>query len=223
MQQNQVIKGFTIIELLVVLVLIGIISAVGYPSMSGWRIDRDVRSATEKISSLFTNITIRTKNNSYPFVQVNIKKPLSGSFLITSKGMPQELFNDKLNNEATISCTDNDWDDDDKVQTVSSYQLVDEVFINMSSGSGSVCFSNDGAYFDETLSFPNVNAPGSKEGSDVTKNYVIVCSAKEVTYSLECPTDADKLKKPAYLIQWSRFGVINKYRWNENNKTWVRN
>jgi prepilin-type N-terminal cleavage/methylation domain-containing protein len=169
-QQNQAIKGFTIIELLVVLVLIGIISAVGYPSMSGWRIDRDVRSATEKISSLFTNITIRTKNNSYPFVQVNIKKPLSGS----SKGMPQELFNDKLNNEATISCTDNDWDDDDKVQTVSSYQLVDEVFINMSSGSGSVCFSNDGAYFDETLSFPNVNAPGSKEGSDVTKNYVIV-------------------------------------------------
>ena len=222
MQQNQVIKGFTIIELLVVLILIGIISAVGYPSMSSWRIDRDVRSATEKISNLFTNITIRTKNNSYPFVQVNIKKPMSGSFSITSKGMPQELFNDKLNDETTISCTDGDWDDDNKVQTISSYQLVDEVFINMSSGSGSVCFSNDGAYFDETLSFPNVNAPGSKEGSDVTKDYIIVCSSKNDTYNLKCP-DPDKLKKPAYLIQWSRFGVINKYRWNENSKTWVRN
>ena len=222
MQQNQVIKGFTIIELLVVLILIGIISAVGYPSMSSWRIDRDVRSATEKISNLFTNIAIRTKNNSYPFVQVNIKKPMSGSFSITSKGMPQELFNDKLNDETTISCTDGDWDDDNKVQTISAYQLVDEVFINMSSGSGSVCFSNDGAYFEETLSFPNVNAPGSKEGSDVTKDYIIVCSSKNDTYNLKCP-DPDKLKKPAYLIQWSRFGVINKYRWNENNKTWVRN
>ena len=50
MLQNQEIKGFTLLELLVVLVLIGIISAVGYPSMSSWKNDRDVRSAAEKIS-----------------------------------------------------------------------------------------------------------------------------------------------------------------------------
>ena len=67
MQQNQDIKGFTLLELLVVLVLIGIISAVGYPSMSTWQRDRDVNVAAEKISNLFTNITIRTKNNSYPY------------------------------------------------------------------------------------------------------------------------------------------------------------
>ena len=223
MQQNQVIKGFTIIELLVVLILIGIISAVGYPSMSSWRIDRDVRSATEKISNLFTNITIRTKNNSYPFVQVNIKKPLSGSFSITSKGMPQELFNDKLNNDISIRCTDGDWDDDNKVQTISTYQLVDEVFINMSSGSGSVCFSNDGTYFEKTgeiNNFLDVFAPGSKETDNTTDNYIIVCSAKS-GYAQECPETVDQLNKPAYLIQWSRFGIINKYRWN--GKVWIRN
>ena len=226
MKQNQVIKGFTLLELLVVLVLIGIISAVGYPSMSGWRTDRDVRSATEKISNLFTNITIRTKNNSYPYVQVNINKPKGDLISITSKGMPQELFNDKLNSSASIKCTDADWDSTSKVQTIGTYQLVDEVFINMSSGTGSVCFSTDGAYFEKTgeiLDFLNVTAPGGKESDDETDNYIIVCSARDSSYNLECPTESDKLKKPAYLIQWSRFGVINKYRWNDKDSVWVRN
>ena len=194
--------------------------------MSGWRTDRDVRSATEKISNLFTNITIRTKNNSYPYVQVNINKPKGGLISITSKGMPQELFNDKLNSFALIKCTDADWDSASKVQTISTYQLVDEVFINMSSGTGSVCFSTDGAYFEKTgeiLDFLNVTAPGGKESDDETDNYIIVCSAKDSSYNLECPIESDKLKKPAYLIQWSRFGVINKYRWNDKDSVWVRN
>ena len=223
MLQNQEIKGFTLLELLVVLVLIGIISAVGYPSMSSWKNDRDVRSAAEKISNLFTNITIRTKNNSYPYVRVDLTKPMSGSLSITSKGMPQELFNEKLNSEITISCDDSDWDSTSKVETISTYQLVEEVFINMSSGSGSVCFSNDGTYFEKTgeiNNFLDVFAPGSKETDNTTDNYIIVCSAKS-GYAQECPETVDQLNKPAYLIQWSRFGIINKYRWN--GEVWIRN
>ena len=222
MQQNQDIKGFTLLELLVVLVLIGIIAAVGYPSMSTWQRDREVNSAAERISNLFTNITIRTKNNSYPFVQVSVMKTAGADGVLTfnSKGMLQEMFSDKLNAGNAPTCTDTEWG---TIQAISIYELTEDVFINTSDGDGAVCFSTDGTYFQKTgviSNFVNVAAPGALEDSSVTNDYIIVCSAEDSDYNLKCPTAATNLNKPAYLIQWSRFGVINKYKWNGN--VWIR-
>ena len=191
--------------------------------MSSWRADRDVKSAAEKISNLFTNITIRTKNNSYPYVQVSVTKTAGADGVLTlnSKGMLQETFSDKLNAGNTPTCSDTVWD---TVQAISIYELTEDVFINMNTGDGAVCFSTDGAYFQKTgtiLAFPNVTAPGSLENSTLTDDYIIVCSAKDSDYNLECPTAVAQLNKPAYLIQWSRFGLINKYKWNGD--VWIRN
>ena len=37
-------KGFNILELIVVLLLVGIVSALGYPEITKWRKDREVKS-----------------------------------------------------------------------------------------------------------------------------------------------------------------------------------
>ena len=44
-------KAFTILELIVVLTIIGIVSAVAYPNFSSWNKERKVRYAVNKISS----------------------------------------------------------------------------------------------------------------------------------------------------------------------------
>ena len=49
-------KGFTILEVVVVLLIVGIISALAYPGISNCAKDREVSSAAIKIKNLYTNI-----------------------------------------------------------------------------------------------------------------------------------------------------------------------
>ena len=61
MQQKQDIKGFSLLELLVVVVIVAVISAVGYPKFMDWRKDREVRLAAENISSMISGIVAQTQ------------------------------------------------------------------------------------------------------------------------------------------------------------------
>ena len=49
-------KGFNILELIVVLLIIGIVSALGYPEITKWRKDREVKSKgkLKNVSFMFT-------------------------------------------------------------------------------------------------------------------------------------------------------------------------
>ena len=49
-QQEKNIKGFNILELLVVLAIVGIISAVAYPGFSSWTKERKLNQAVERLS-----------------------------------------------------------------------------------------------------------------------------------------------------------------------------
>ena len=54
MLQDQDIKGFTLLELLVVVALISIITAIGIPNFSSWKKDREVRAVS------YTHLTLPT-------------------------------------------------------------------------------------------------------------------------------------------------------------------
>ena len=73
MQQKQDIKGFTVLELIVVITIIAIVSTVGYPNFMNWKTDRELRAAVEKVSSIFALENKCRKIDMDEFLSVNVK------------------------------------------------------------------------------------------------------------------------------------------------------
>jgi len=50
----------------------------------------------------------------------------------------------------------------------------------------------------------------------LTDNYIIICTTENANKSGgKCATtQADGLEKPAYLVEWNRFGNISKFKWS---------
>ena len=85
MQQKQDIKGFTILELLVVITIVAIVSAVGYPNFMEWSEDRKVRKASEQIASMLTNINTQLQRGNFQYVQFQIIPGGTSSTTIRTK------------------------------------------------------------------------------------------------------------------------------------------
>ena len=87
---------------------------------------------------------------------------------------------------------------------------------------GYVCFSKDGTKFLQTGSLEN-QYKFFVVGEEV-KDYALVCS-KSNAKKLGGKCDVKKLgknpglEKPAYLVLWSRFGTVTKYKLGKNDWT----
>ena len=76
MQKKKLLKGFTIIELLVVLAVIGVFAGIAYPNISNWITDRNVKK------EVYETVT---------FIKERKSEVTSGKY-----GMVQVLLNDQL-------------------------------------------------------------------------------------------------------------------------------
>ena len=204
MQQKQDIKGFTILELLVVITIVAIVSAVGYPNFMEWSEDRKVRKASEQIASMLTNINTQLQRGNFQYVQFQIYGSGTSRRLIT-KGIYQDTYSAKMNSKGGIQCSKDNAYWDEVVQAIEiDVQAHTDKF-------GAVCFSKDGTKFLQTGSLQN-QFRLKINGEDV-QDYVVVCGKSnscDVTGTLE---------KPSYLVLWSRFGTVTKYKRGKNDWT----
>lgn len=232
------IKGFNLIELLVVVILIGVVSAIGYPNFNNWRSERETKDSVIKIKSLIDGINAQVQRGRYAFVQVHIldnKKEI----IVTSRGMKPEKLASLINNEdsswydadtkkpdyANICNVSSDtyWDDDPDQgsDNIEVRQItLDNVATSWEDDDGAVCFSKNERWYSGAEQLKS-----STDGKTSVDSFITICrrttdlKKRDVDLSTGRPNSEHKY---LYKIQWSRFGYVthskfdNKYEIDDN-------
>ena len=240
--QDEKIKGFNVLELLIVIAIIGVLSAVAYPNFSDWRKDRETRSAVVKIKSLIEGINAQVQRGQYAFVQVDVKEGelVSGDdgLIVTSKGMKPKTLATLLNtggsdwwvkpNERCNNVDQAYWDEDpdpDRDQIIDLDKIevrqivLDNVATTWRDKKGAVCFGKNDQWYSG-----NGELVSSSGGDLSVDSYLFICNRSKTRS--QCDIDNDTGEPTTehdylYVIEWSRFGNIKLEKWNKRDLEWI--
>ena len=234
--QEKKVKGFALIELLIVIAIIGFLSSMAYPSFSSWMADRQTNDAVTKIESAFRSITTQVQRGVYPFGQIQIQNT-EDKIIIITKGMGQETFaqkrstpGDDIHSESKrCSLKDDDWDNKNINYYENEYASVNLV-PNTSDDIGAICFSKDGNFYSgaggfltsgsvDTALFICSRKEALKFGSDDKGNCQVLVDDVDVLDPVVKPSFPDS--KNFYNISWSIFGSIVTEKWSKKEGKWI--
>ena len=242
------IKGFNILELMVVIAIIGLISALSFPNIASWTKERETRNAAQKIKTLMTNINSQVQRGKYGFVQVFVQDlkdeddETKQIVIVKSKGMKMNTLMTMVN-DGTHQWNDDDgntkwcdadetntdyWDDqgsiDGIVAEVGFYKFKN-IAVNFRNKIGAVCFSSDGTWYSGAEEFSSESVADSEVSVDsvfflcVRKVAESVC---EIGESDGFPSTATKENnQPIFAVSWSRFGNITLEKWSNSQNDWI--
>ena len=208
-------KGFTTLEVIVVLCIVGIISAISYPALDNWNKGREVKADMLKAVGIFDNINSQVQRGLYSFVQVLIISS-DNKLEIISRGMSADTLGDQISNDnfrvpANRCDPDNDdiWDDDGRTTQRPEVGRVE--FKNITTdftGNEAVCFSKDGRWYSTSDHFVGINSLELNGEGGFCDDHLDPEDVKAVEIGPQCE----------YRIAWSRFGNIKLEKWNERKK-----
>ena len=217
------IKGFTILEVIIVLSLVGIISAIGIPNFNSWNKSRIVKGEAERVRDLVTSINSQVQRGLYGFGQFEVD--VSDEVIIFStQGILMGNMVTKVLTEAQKCKTTQEgpdyWDHFggagiSEVRFHESFDIKVDV-----SDRVAVCFSKDGSLFGFTDESNTGDDDDASEEIFLFEN-IFICSR-----DIETCQNPEEAEEPSdggiiYVVSWSRFGNVKLEKWNGVSEEWI--
>ena len=221
MQQKKKIKGFTIIELQVVIAIIAVISGLAIPQFANWSKERAEKNSAERIKDLAVSINSQVQRGLYGFAQFSII-PLADDegYSFQTNGMLMSNLATNISetddwHQTSVRCKNEDafWDHlgaSNNRAEVRSFN-IDNVNTSIDNESG-VCFSKDGSWF---------SSSGDLLDSETVILGMYICGDMDESCPGSSNEEGDYNMELLYELSWTRFGNIKLERYDNKRKQWV--
>ena len=220
-------RAFTILELLVVLAVIGVFSAIAYPNVSSWIADRNVKNAAFETVAFVKDRKSEVTSGKYGMTQILFNRQLQvftmspNKFIEIYKSTNSPFSSHKQNYTCGFGGTagftrQNQYDKED----FGPYVQESDVHIYPSAWHNpmrtAVCITKDGS-----ISYyrPNQNGRIKDQSTGQMVDLFLFCSKSNSTEK-SCKYNSNLEYR--YMITLDRFQNMKVFRYNKNKNKWNR-
>ena len=221
---KKIVKGFTIIELLVVLAVIGVFSAIAYPNISNWIIDRDVKKEVYETVTFIKEIKSKVKNGEYGMIQLSLQPDLEVytmskvNFINTYKGFSNSSY--KTNSQCSYGTMQSGFVRNQSLETLKlGYYSNVHVYPNAAHNPTStvLCITQDDSIIYNRLR----KTERDPETGEIVDIFIFCSKSNSTQYSCKYNTNLDYMYK--ITINQSVNTKVYKYsKKYSKNKGWMK-
>jgi prepilin-type N-terminal cleavage/methylation domain-containing protein len=217
------IRGFTILELLVVLVVMGVFTAIAYPNISSWITDREVKKEVYETVTFIKERKAEVTSGKYGMTQIVLKPNLEVYTM-----SPQNFFNTyqnisssssyKTNKQCDYAWRQSGFSRNSSLETLSFPINVSEVQVYPNGAHNPsatyLCITKDAS-----IKFMQLRKTDRDPDTNQNVDMFVFCSNSNTTQST-CKFDANY--DFMYKLNIDNFQNIKVYKKNKKKNSWIK-